>query len=394
MTQLKATANKTTVAADDSSLVYIEVDVLDANGNLDTTATNKITFNLTGNGEIVGVDNGDQATTAKYQQSSVLTSATSANINAYAGKALVIVRSTEDAGNISVNIASSGLTGQTVNVTTTETGASGEASGLVSYTMVKDYTVKAGTVPTLDTASTGTLADGSTVSGTIAWDTVSEDVYSTAGDYTVTGTLTFPGVEAILVSAKLHVIPNIIDLRNVSTATMSGIVPTLPGTVKGVMADGTLAGEFAVTWNAPAVSEYDVVGEIVTVTGTAVIFGDEHMDVTCTVRVAETVNTESTNIAPMADSLSQDIETANQSDNLNSINDGATNPGENTNDRWTNWGNRYYDDTAAITLTWATAQQISSIPANCCFVILSFQQNILRILTIRSAPTFCKGYTT
>ena len=360
VTQLKATANKTTVAADGSSLVYIEVDVLDANGNLDTTATNKITFNLTGNGEIVGVDNGDQATTAKYQQSSVLTSATSANINAYAGKALVIVRSTEDAGNISVNIASSGLTGQTVNVATTATGDSGEASGLVSYTMVKDYTVKAGTVPTLDTASTGTMADGSTVSGTIAWDAVSEDVYSTAGDYTVTGTLTFPGMDAIQVSAKLHVIPNIIDLRNVSTATMSGIAPTLPSTVKGVMADGTLAGEFGVTWNAPAASEYDTVGEIITVNGTAVIFGDETMDVTCTVRVAETVNTESSNVAPVA-SLAQDIPTDNQSDNLNSINDGATNPGENTNDRWTNWGNRYYDDTAAITLTWATAQQISDI---------------------------------
>ena len=361
VTQLKATANKTEIAADGTSLVYIEVDVLDANGNLDTTATNNITFTLSGNGKILGVDNGDQATTAKYQQSSVLASATSANINAYAGKALVIVRSTEEAGNITVNIASSGLTGQTVSVTTTETGDSGEASGLVSYTMIKDYTVKAGTAPTLDTASTGTMADGSTVTGTIAWNAVSADVYGTAGDYTITGTLTFPGLEPIQVAAKLHVIPNIIDLRNVSTATMEGVAPTLPGTVRGVMADGTLAGEFAVTWNAVAASEYDVVGEIVTVTGTAVIFGDETMDVTCTVRVAETVNTESTNVAPMADSLSQDVPAGSQSDNLNSILDGVTSPSDSESTRWTNWNYRYTSATATITLTWATAQKISDI---------------------------------
>ena len=358
--QLKAVVNKTQIAADGSSLVYIEVDVLDANGNLDTTAANNITFTLTGNGKILGVDNGDQATTAKYQQSSVLTSATSANINAYAGKALVIVRSTEDAGNITVDIASSGLTGQTVSVTTTETGASGESSGLVSYTMVKDYTVKAGTMPTLDTASTGTMADGSTVTGTIAWDAVSESVYGTAGDYTITGTLTFPNLEPIQVAAKLHVIPNISDLRNVSTATMEGVAPTLPDTVRGVMADGTLAGEFAVEWEIPAVSEFDTVGEIVTVTGTAVVFGDETMDVTCTVRVAEAVNTESVNVAGAAH-LSQDIPTNMQSDNLNAINDGVRNPGENTNARWTNWNNRYTSDTATITLRWDTAQVISDL---------------------------------
>ena len=57
---------------------YITVDVTDANGNLDTTATNNIRFTLTGDGEIVGVDNGDQATVSKYQQASVLTGTTSA----------------------------------------------------------------------------------------------------------------------------------------------------------------------------------------------------------------------------------------------------------------------------------------------------------------------------
>ena len=371
VTQLKATVNKTEIAADGSSLAYITVDILDESGNLDTTASNNITFTLSGPGEIVGVDNGDQATTKKYQQSSVLKSSTSANINAYAGKALVIVRSTEDAGTIKLDVASSGLTGETVTITTTgDSDDSATENNLVSYTMVKDYTVKAGTAPALDAASTGTLADGTTVNGTITWDAVG-DVYKTSGDYTIAGTLTFAGMDAIPVTAKLHVIPNVIDLRNVSTATMVGVAPTLPGTVRGVLADGTLAGEFNVTWDAPEVNEYDKVDEIVTVTGEAKIFGDETMDVTCTVRVAEAVNTESTNVAPMANSLTQDIAAGYTSDVLTSITNGTLKPGDNTNERWTNWKNRTRSADATLTLTWATAQMVSGVNLyyyydNCC----------------------------
>ena len=361
VTKLNATVNKTEIAADGSSLAYIEVDVVDAEGNLDTTAANNITFTLSGPGEIAAVDNGDQATVRKYQNSYVLTSETTANIDAYAGKALVIVRSTEEAGTITLNIASDGLTGQTVTVNT-KVENTAVTEGLVSYTMVRDYTVKAGTAPALDTAATGTLADGSTVNGTIAWNAVSAETYNTAGDYTITGTLTLSGFEGIPVSAKLHVIPNVVDLRNISAAVMEGTTPALPSTVRGVLADGTLAGEFTVNWkNIPDASAYDTVGEIVTITGTAAIFGEETMDVTCTVRVAEAVNTESINVAPMADSLSQDVPAGSQSDNLNSITDGNTNPGEDTNGRWTNWDNRYNSATAAITLTWATAQTLSDI---------------------------------
>ena len=109
VSKLKVETKKTEIQADGSSLAYISVDVTDAEGNLDTTAANTINFSLSGNGEIVGVDNGDQATTAKYQQSSVLTSTTSANIAAYAGKALVIVRSTKEAGRFTVTASSSNL---------------------------------------------------------------------------------------------------------------------------------------------------------------------------------------------------------------------------------------------------------------------------------------------
>ena len=356
VSKLNIQTDKTEILADGSSLAYISVDVTDANGNLDTTATNTINFSLTGNGEIVGVDNGDQATTAKYQQSSVLTSTTSANIAAYAGKALVIVRSTKDAGSFTVNVSSSGLTSGSATVTTTAVSEETE-EGLVSYTMVRDYTVKAGTQPTLQTKATGTLADGSTVNGTITWEEIPADTYNTAGDYTIKGTLQFSGMEDIAVTAKLHVIANVIAMRNVSTVTMTRSLPALPDTVNGVLADGTLSGEFTVTWDTICEDQFATEGDIVTVNGTVTVFGEETLPVICTVRVAEAVNTESTNVASAA-SLTEDC--TSTSDNLSSIVDGVTNNSSDTNARWTNYNNRNTSETASITFTWATAQLISS----------------------------------
>lgn len=356
VSKLNVQTDKTEIIADGSSLAYISVDVTDANGNLDTTATNIINFSLTGNGEIVGVDNGDQATTAKYQQSSVLTSTTSANIAAYAGKALVIVRSTKDAGSFTVNVSSSGLTSGSATVTTTAVSEETE-EGLVSYTMVRDYTVKAGTQPTLQTKATGTLADGSTVNGTITWEEIPADTYNTAGDYTIKGTLQFSGMEDIAVTAKLHVIANVIAMRNVSTVTMTRSLPALPDTVNGVLADGTLSGEFTVAWDTIREDQFATEGDIVTVNGTVTVFGEETLPVICTVRVAEAVNTESTNVASAA-SLTEDCTPT--SDNLSSIVDGVTNNSSDTNARWTNYNNRNTSETASITFTWATAQLISS----------------------------------
>lgn len=360
VTKLNVSVNKTAIAADGSSLAYITVDVEDANGNLDTTASNTINFSLTGNGEIVGVDNGDQATTAKYQQSSVLSSTTSAHINAYAGKALVIVRSTKDAGSFTVNCTSSGLTGGSATVTTTAvTDGSDVQTGLASYTMVRDYTVKAGTVPTLQPTAAGTLADGTEVNGTIAWNSIPAATYNTPGDYTVNGVLTIAG-ETIPVTAKLHVIADVIAMRNVATATMAGQVPTLPSTVSGVLADGTPCGEFTVVWDAMTESQFQTIGGIVVVNGTATVMGNETLPVTASVRVAETVNTSSTNVATAAH-VSQDIPTEYQSDNLSSVNNGVTTPGDNTRERWSNWKNRTNSAKATLTLTWDTAQMLSSV---------------------------------
>lgn len=359
VSQLEVTQNKTVIDADGQSLAYIEVEVQDADGNLDTTATNTVYFTLTGDGEIVGVDNGDQATTEKYQQASVLESSTSAHIAAYAGKALVIVRSTTDAGSFTVNVTSDGLNGGSATVTTTAVESDTVTEGLVSYTLVRDYSVTVGTEPELLTAATGTLADGSTVSGTVVWDEISSEIYNTAGDYTITGTLSFDDLEDITVIARLHVIADVIAMRNISTVTMAGYTPTLPSTVNGVLADGTVTGEFTVTWDSVSADDFATVDDIITVNGTATVIGTTTLPVTCTVRVAETVNTESVNVAADYYTLTEDC--TSTSDNLLSIVDGVTNNSSDTDARWTNYNNRNNSSTATITFTWSTAQLLSGV---------------------------------
>lgn len=359
VSQLQVSVDKTEIDADGSSLAYITVDVTDAFGNLDTTAINKIQFNLSGNGVILGVDNGDQATTAKYQQSSVLTSDTSAHINAYAGKALVIVRSTKDAGSFTVNVTSDGLTGGSVTVTTKQVGEETQ-TGLSSYALVRDYSVMAGIQPQLLTSATGTLANNQTVNGTIDWETIGSAIYNNPGDYTVSGTLTFAGYGEFAVTCRVHVIADVVAMRNISTAAMENTVPTLPTTVCGVLANGTLSGEFQVNWDSVSADQFGKVGDIVTVNGTATVLGNYTLPVTATVRVAKAVNTESTNVAEAA-IVTQDIPAGSQSDTLASVNNGYKEFVDNTAQRWTNWNNRYNSPTATLTFTWATAQMLSGV---------------------------------
>lgn len=361
VSKLEVSQSTETVLADGYSLTYIEVDVTDKDGNLDTIATNNIKFSLEGNGKIVGVDNGDQATTKKYQQSSVLESTTSANIDAYAGKALAIICSTEDAGDIKVKVTSTGLEGKEIKITSTASKNDMAKEGMVSYTMIKDYSIMEGTVPQLENSATGQLATGREVTGTITWDSIEESFYNTAGDYVIKGKLSFDGVEEITVSAKLHVIANVIAMQNISTATTESIVPTLPSSVKGVMADGTVTGEFQVQWEDISPEDLEEVGSVLTVKGNANVIGEKTMPVTCAVRVAEEISAESTNIAPQCNSLEQDIASNKQSDNLESIINATQKPGDNTSERWTNWGNRTTSDTATLTLTWATAHSISDV---------------------------------
>lgn len=285
---LSVSANKTTMEADGQSLSYLEINIPDSYGNPVNSAEPELTVTLSGEGVIAGVDNGDASEIDKFQNT-ISDDGKSATISAYHGKALVIVKSGTIPGNININISAGGYSSASASIETTATDSDSGISA-ESYSMIKEYTVAQGTKPVLSTDATVTLKDGSVVTGTISWEEIAADTYGIIGNHTLKGTLTYQN-ESMPVSATLVVIAQVAAIKNYSTVTAKGCLPTLPEMRPGIMANGTESGEFAVTWNMPVASAFNTVGSVVTVNGTAEILG-QTMPVTATVRVAENDSAE------------------------------------------------------------------------------------------------------
>ncbi len=93
-----------TYVADGTDYIYVEFEAQDADGNFMNDYNGTITFTVDDTvsryARIVGVDNGNPATADKFQQSSALISAAEAEIEMFNGRALVILKTTEEEGTI------------------------------------------------------------------------------------------------------------------------------------------------------------------------------------------------------------------------------------------------------------------------------------------------------
>ena len=95
-----------------------------------------MTFNVEGDGVLVGVDNGWQTDHDSYQED---------NRRAYNGSLIAIVQSTKTAGEFTVTAKADGLESGSVKVTTKAVGDGEEAEKrLDSFYMSKTYYVKTG----------------------------------------------------------------------------------------------------------------------------------------------------------------------------------------------------------------------------------------------------------
>lgn len=132
-TQIVSTVwgNRNMFVADGTDYVYIEFEARDADGNFmndyNGTLSVKVDDSSARYAKIVGVDNGNPATTEKFQQKSVIISDSEAEIQMFNGRALVILRTTDEEGTINVTaIADDGKTSfSTQGVTVTSETESG-----------------------------------------------------------------------------------------------------------------------------------------------------------------------------------------------------------------------------------------------------------------------------
>lgn len=99
--KIKLSADRNEIAADGQDLSYIAVDITDEEGNIDPNAENQLTFKISGAGVIAGVDNANLKDTDLYMAN---------KRKAWKGKALLIVKSTKDRGEIAIEVSSPALT--------------------------------------------------------------------------------------------------------------------------------------------------------------------------------------------------------------------------------------------------------------------------------------------
>ncbi|MBR3781420.1 MAG: DUF4982 domain-containing protein [Clostridia bacterium] len=101
---VKTWQDKNTYVADGSDYIYVEFEAQDANGNFMNDYNGTINFDVDDDSDryakIIGVDNGNSATAEKFQQDSVIASDAEAEIQMFNGRALVILKTTEEEGTI------------------------------------------------------------------------------------------------------------------------------------------------------------------------------------------------------------------------------------------------------------------------------------------------------
>jgi beta-galactosidase len=98
---LRVTADRTQVQADGEDLSFLVVEAVDAEGRLQPHAGQEVQFSISGPGVIAAVGNGDQQDSASYQGD---------RRKLFEGRALVVVRTSHQAGAITIKAASPGLT--------------------------------------------------------------------------------------------------------------------------------------------------------------------------------------------------------------------------------------------------------------------------------------------
>ena len=97
---IKLTPDRARIVADNQDLSYVTVELVDAKGGRNPTAENSIRFAVDGPGTIVAVANANPISTESYQRP---------QRKAWQGRCLVIVKSTQQAGPITITASSSGL---------------------------------------------------------------------------------------------------------------------------------------------------------------------------------------------------------------------------------------------------------------------------------------------
>ena len=231
------------IAADGKDLTYITYEVVDDQGRVVPTANNLVHFHLHGQGQIVGVDNGEQASRERYKAQED----GSWQRRAFNGKGVVIVKSTEQAGSFTLFADSDRLDSDQVSLFT---GKKDQAERSVLGVEPVRTQAYLGESPMLPSRVSVVYSDGQAQEEAVEWEAAD---YSRAGQVRVKGHVQGQTVEALVdvigVDRVLPVIKQIPQGADLSTVDKS---------VQLVFTDGQTASYEVDQWTLEAGQEADL----------------------------------------------------------------------------------------------------------------------------------------
>jgi beta-galactosidase/beta-glucuronidase len=274
---IRLTANRDVIPADRRSLAFVTVEVVDNHGVLVPGATDTIGFTVTG-GVLAGTDNGRQESAENYQSPSRA---------AWGGKALAILRSTGEAGPVTITATAPGLVPASATVIATSLpdslGATGD--GLIAALPVT-LRVGAGQRARLPETVIAVRADGARQELPVHWAGVPARLDDEPGVYRISGAV--PHLSGSLGGLPARATVTVVAPSTVETYSVAvpvGVTPALPRTLRVVYTDG-VSQYSPVVWQPVPTSQFDAPG-VVTLTGT---IAGVQIPATATVRVTDEVS--------------------------------------------------------------------------------------------------------
>ena len=225
------------IAADGKDLTYIYYEIVDSKGDVVPTANNLVRFQLHGQGQIVGVDNGEQASRERYKEQ-----ADGSWIRkAFNGKGVVIVKSTEQAGKFTLTAHSDFLkSGQT----TIFTGKKDQAEKTVLGTEVPKVRTVIGQEAKMPSKVAFIYSDGSREKLPVEWSAVN---VNEPGIFTVKGVANGRDVEA-----RVEVLALETELPVVKRIAPNTDLNSVDKSVSYVLSDGTVGSYDVDKWEIAA----------------------------------------------------------------------------------------------------------------------------------------------
>jgi beta-galactosidase len=108
--KIKLIADRKEILANGQDLSYVTVEITDIDGIMQPNATNRLQFNIDGPGVIAGVDNADIKDIDTYAGNTR---------KAWKGRAMVVIKSTHDVGDIKLSVTSNGLEEKSIIIKST-----------------------------------------------------------------------------------------------------------------------------------------------------------------------------------------------------------------------------------------------------------------------------------